>query len=55
MNFNRALALKWWREMSEEQQTAVVVKHKFSPDLVNIVGASSSMVQRIFEEELKNN
>lgn len=49
---NRALALQWWREMSEEQQTAVVVKHKFSPDLVSVVGASSSMVQRIFEKEI---
>jgi len=53
-NNNRALALQWWRDMSEEQQTAVVVKHKFNPNMVNVIGASSSMVQRIFENELNN-
>ena len=51
-NNNRALALQWWREMSAEQQSAVVVKHEFDPDMVNAIGASSSMVQRIFENEI---
>ena len=49
-NTNRTLALKWWREMSEEQQTAVVVKHKFPESFVGAISASSSMIQKIFEE-----
>jgi len=50
-NTNRTLALQWWREMSEEQQTAVVVKHNFPESSVGAVSASSSMIQRIFEED----
>ena len=49
-NTNRTLALQWWREMSEEQQTAVVVKHKFPESFVGAISASSSMIQKIFEE-----
>ena len=51
-NTNRTLALQWWRGMSEEQQTAVVVKHKFPESFVGAVSASSSMVQQIFEKEI---
>jgi hypothetical protein len=51
-NSNRTLALQWWGEMSEKQQTAVVVKHNFPESFVGAVSASSSMVQRIFEKEI---
>lgn len=52
-NNNRILALQWWREMSEEQQNCIMIKHKFSHNLFSAIGASSSIVQRIFENELK--